>query len=271
VCFLFAASVVGNLCGLPGSPTLSENGCQDWHQRVRCMFCAICSDPARNSGLFCLSCVCSWSDRRASHHAKRFGRIGRIVLRAALKNPDVLVVSINDPFIDLSYMVSPGLFVYCCLCVCVAAPCVCHLPRSGPHAIQLHPPGFPLRYHESDAHYAHNCSCTCSSTTPPTAASRATWRSRTASWSWTAMPSTCTCGAYAHELALACPCHQKQRAYTLCWQIYRLSHALTPTPARTPPRSRGAPTVPSTLWSRRVCSLTWPRPASTSRAARRRW
>lgn len=34
-----------------------------------------------------------------------FGRIGRIVLRAALKTPNVVVVSINDPFIDLDYMV----------------------------------------------------------------------------------------------------------------------------------------------------------------------
>lgn len=35
----------------------------------------------------------------------RFGRIGRLVLRAALmKNADV--VAINDPFIDLEYMVS---------------------------------------------------------------------------------------------------------------------------------------------------------------------
>ncbi|CAO3596100.1 unnamed protein product [Absidia cylindrospora] len=34
-----------------------------------------------------------------------FGRIGRIVLRASLKNPNVQVVTINDPFIDLDYMV----------------------------------------------------------------------------------------------------------------------------------------------------------------------
>eukprot|EP00053_Salpingoeca_punica_P005810 m.56660 g.56660 ORF g.56660 m.56660 type:complete len:335 (+) comp13407_c0_seq2:58-1062(+) len=34
-----------------------------------------------------------------------FGRIGRIVLRAALQNKNVQVVSINDPFIDLEYMV----------------------------------------------------------------------------------------------------------------------------------------------------------------------
>ncbi|KAI8368646.1 glyceraldehyde-3-phosphate dehydrogenase 3 [Choanephora cucurbitarum] len=34
-----------------------------------------------------------------------FGRIGRIVLRASLNNPEVKVVAINDPFIDLDYMV----------------------------------------------------------------------------------------------------------------------------------------------------------------------
>lgn len=33
-----------------------------------------------------------------------FGRIGRLVLRAALMNPEVKVVAINDPFIDLEYM-----------------------------------------------------------------------------------------------------------------------------------------------------------------------
>ncbi|KAI9137962.1 glyceraldehyde-3-phosphate dehydrogenase [Paraphysoderma sedebokerense] len=34
-----------------------------------------------------------------------FGRIGRLVFRASLQNPDVLVTAINDPFIDLEYMV----------------------------------------------------------------------------------------------------------------------------------------------------------------------
>jgi len=34
-----------------------------------------------------------------------FGRIGRLVLRAALKKGGVSVVAINDPFIDLEYMV----------------------------------------------------------------------------------------------------------------------------------------------------------------------
>ncbi len=34
-----------------------------------------------------------------------FGRIGRLVMRAAINNPNVEVVGINDPFIDLDYMV----------------------------------------------------------------------------------------------------------------------------------------------------------------------
>ncbi|HHY81497.1 MAG TPA: type I glyceraldehyde-3-phosphate dehydrogenase [Clostridiales bacterium] len=34
-----------------------------------------------------------------------FGRIGRLVFRASLAYPDVQVVGINDPFIDLDYMV----------------------------------------------------------------------------------------------------------------------------------------------------------------------
>jgi glyceraldehyde 3-phosphate dehydrogenase len=33
-----------------------------------------------------------------------FGRIGRLVFRASLNNPEVEVVGINDPFIDLDYM-----------------------------------------------------------------------------------------------------------------------------------------------------------------------
>jgi glyceraldehyde 3-phosphate dehydrogenase len=34
-----------------------------------------------------------------------FGRIGRLVFRAAVDNPEVEIVGINDPFIDLDYMV----------------------------------------------------------------------------------------------------------------------------------------------------------------------
>lgn len=35
-----------------------------------------------------------------------FGRIGRLVLRAALERNDMEIVAINDPFIDTKYMVS---------------------------------------------------------------------------------------------------------------------------------------------------------------------
>jgi len=34
-----------------------------------------------------------------------FGRIGRLVMRASLKHPEVKVVAINDPFLDVDYMV----------------------------------------------------------------------------------------------------------------------------------------------------------------------
>lgn len=34
-----------------------------------------------------------------------FGRIGRLVFRAAIANPNITVTGINDPFIDLDYMV----------------------------------------------------------------------------------------------------------------------------------------------------------------------
>lgn len=34
-----------------------------------------------------------------------FGRIGRLVFRAAAANPEIAVVAVNDPFIDLDYMV----------------------------------------------------------------------------------------------------------------------------------------------------------------------
>lgn len=35
----------------------------------------------------------------------RFGRIGRLVMRCSLEHEAVQVVAINDPFIDLDYMV----------------------------------------------------------------------------------------------------------------------------------------------------------------------
>lgn len=35
-----------------------------------------------------------------------FGRIGRIVFRNAVENPEVEVVAVNDPFIETKYAVS---------------------------------------------------------------------------------------------------------------------------------------------------------------------
>jgi len=36
-----------------------------------------------------------------------FGRIGRLVFRASLQRSNIQVVAINDPFINLEYMVRP--------------------------------------------------------------------------------------------------------------------------------------------------------------------
>lgn len=53
-----------------------------------------------------------WEETRASTFSLtvanlcfRFGRIGRLVTRAAATSGKVEVVAINDPFIDLDYMV----------------------------------------------------------------------------------------------------------------------------------------------------------------------
>ena len=37
---------------------------------------------------------------------RRFGRIGRLVMRASQEHEEVQVVAVNDPFIDLDYMVN---------------------------------------------------------------------------------------------------------------------------------------------------------------------
>lgn len=35
-----------------------------------------------------------------------FGRIGRIVFRNAVEHPDIDVVAVNDPFVEVTYAVS---------------------------------------------------------------------------------------------------------------------------------------------------------------------
>lgn len=45
----------------------------------------------------------------------RFGRIGRLVLRAALEIGGVEVVAVNDPFLDVEYMVCMCMHVFACI------------------------------------------------------------------------------------------------------------------------------------------------------------
>ena len=56
----------------------------------------------------CTHCTISdllWPlDNQEKRACAGFGRIGRLTLRAALKNPKIQVVAINDPFVDPKYM-----------------------------------------------------------------------------------------------------------------------------------------------------------------------
>ena len=45
---------------------------------------------------------------------RRFGRIGRLVMRASQEHGEVQVVAVNDPFIDLDYMVN-NIFIIACV------------------------------------------------------------------------------------------------------------------------------------------------------------
>ena len=53
----------------------------------------------------------------------RFGRIGRLVLRAALAKGGIEVVAVNDPFLDVEYMVCVWMYILCA-CVFVSVCCV---------------------------------------------------------------------------------------------------------------------------------------------------
>merc|ERR1711988_1035271 len=58
-------------------------------------------------GLFCLvfsDKLTRISEMSAGLGINGFGRIGRLVFRAASANPDVTVGAVNDPFMDLEYM-----------------------------------------------------------------------------------------------------------------------------------------------------------------------
>jgi glyceraldehyde 3-phosphate dehydrogenase len=50
-------------------------------------------------------CFAASSTGKAKVGINGFGRIGRLVMRAALERSDVEVVAVNDPFIDADYAV----------------------------------------------------------------------------------------------------------------------------------------------------------------------
>ena len=65
---------------------------------------------ARNGSHICAVTAATFFTARC-----RFGRIGRLVMRAAIQKGNVQVVAVNDPFLDVDYMVGRGV----CVCACV--------------------------------------------------------------------------------------------------------------------------------------------------------
>ena len=105
-----------------------------------------------------------------------FGRIGRLVFRAALKNPSVQVVALNDPFMDVPYMVrsldlSRSRSRYLSRLVAATLPAL-------------------TRLHGCLTTLLVSCRSTCSSTTRSTRVSMPRSRPRAVTWSSTARPST---------------------------------------------------------------------------------
>uniref|UniRef100_A0A8C6BR48 Glyceraldehyde-3-phosphate dehydrogenase n=1 Tax=Monodon monoceros TaxID=40151 RepID=A0A8C6BR48_MONMO len=61
--------------------------------------------PVRQAAVSCVQCQLRPGDKMVKVGVNGFGRIGRLVTRAAFNSGKVDIVAINDPFIDLHYMV----------------------------------------------------------------------------------------------------------------------------------------------------------------------
>ena len=75
---------------------------------------------ARNGSRICAVTAATFFTARC-----RFGRIGRLVMRAAIQKGNVQVVAVNDPFLDVDYMVGRGV----CVCACVRTRVWTSVPR----------------------------------------------------------------------------------------------------------------------------------------------
>ena len=66
---------------------------------------ALCSSPFDRQPHLLVQCQPRSQDTMVKVGVNGFGRIGRLVTRAAFNSGKVDIVAINDPFIDLNYMV----------------------------------------------------------------------------------------------------------------------------------------------------------------------
>ncbi|UYV68543.1 GAPDH [Cordylochernes scorpioides] len=92
----------------PSQPTTSYCNGKGWNQRQygSLNWKNSCEKPIYHCSILAFKIDPSWCvDLLMRLLVFRFGRIGRLVLRAAMAK-GVSVVAINDPFIDVNYMVS---------------------------------------------------------------------------------------------------------------------------------------------------------------------
>lgn len=122
---------------------------------------------ARNGSHICAVTAATFFTARC-----RFGRIGRLVMRAAIQKGNVQVVAVNDPFLDVDYMVGRG------VCVCV---------RAYVHVSGLACLGLVSQFHGCTNDFppslllsSSSFRLTCSDTTPLTASSKGRCLSRMA-------------------------------------------------------------------------------------------
>lgn len=103
-------------CPLPIDGALSNSRSSFCHSDLCSFHTLLTLSNSRNSLLNSLQGFVSRSMSKPRVGINGFGRIGRLVLRAAVEKDSVEVVAVNDPFINVDYMVCLVVYAICCCC-----------------------------------------------------------------------------------------------------------------------------------------------------------